>query len=152
MKIIFSTIGKFKSGPELALYEHYAGRVPWKITLKEFDIKKTLPAPVRKSEEAKLLLSACEDADHIIVLDEKGQEMSSTAFAGHLQKRRDSGDRAIAFIIGGADGLDETVRIKAHLLLSLGRTTWPHLLVRGLIAEQLYRAHTIMTNHPYHRE
>lgn len=152
MRIILSAVGKFKTGPENALYAHYTKRLPWKMELREFDIKKMLATPQRKSEEARLLLAACEGADHIIALDEKGKEITSAAFATHLQKRRDSGDRTIAFIIGGADGLDETVRAKANLLISFGRITWPHLLVRGLIAEQLYRAYTIMNNHPYHRE
>ncbi len=152
MNILLSSIGKFKAGPERALYENYTKRLPWKITLKEFEVKKSLATPQRRAEEAKLLLAASADADHVIALDEAGRDMGSAVFAAHLQKRRDTGDRAVAFIIGGADGLDETVRARADLLLSLGRMTWPHLLVRGLLAEQLYRAYSIMNNHPYHRE
>ncbi|HEU5046874.1 MAG TPA: 23S rRNA (pseudouridine(1915)-N(3))-methyltransferase RlmH [Rickettsiales bacterium] len=152
MHILLATIGKFKSGPEAALYEHYTKRLLWKTTLKEFDIKKPLPPEQKKLQEAELLLGACKEADHIIALDETGREMGSQEFASHLRRREDAGDRKIAFIIGGADGLHESVRKRANLLLSFGRVTWPHLLVRGLIAEQLYRAYTILNNHPYHRE
>ncbi len=152
MNILIAAIGKLKSGPELALYEHYTKRLAWKIKLHEFELKKPLSSPQRKAAEAGLLLPACENADHIIALDEKGRELESPQFAAYLQKRRDNGDRTIAFIIGGADGLDDSIRKKAGLMLSLGKMTWPHLLVRGMLAEQLYRAHTILNNHPYHRE
>lgn len=152
MQVILATIGKFKSGPEAELFEHYTKRLPWKLTLKEFDLKKPLPSEQRKLQEAELLLGACKEADHIIALDEIGKDIGSLAFAAHLQRREDAGDRRIAFIIGGADGLHDSVRKRANLLLSFGRVTWPHLLVRGLLAEQLYRAYTILQNHPYHRE
>jgi len=152
MHIFIAAIGKFKSGPEQALYEHYAKRVPWKMTLKEFDIKKPQSVLQRKEQEAELLLTACKTAEYLIALDEKGKELTSTAFAGHLQKVRDRDARTIAFIIGGADGLHETVLARVQLTLSFGRITWPHLLVRGLLAEQIYRAHTILNHHPYHRE
>lgn len=141
-----------KSGPETALYEHYVKRLHWKITLREFEIKKSLASEQRKAGEAELLLAACKDADHIIALDEKGKELTSAGFAGYLEKCRDHGDRNMAFIIGGADGLHQSIRDKANLLLSFGRITWPHLLVRGLLAEQIYRSYTIINNHPYHRE
>lgn len=151
MNIIIAAIGRLK-GTELALYEQYTKRLAWKITPHEFDIKKTLSPETRKAEEAKLLLSACKNADRIIALDEKGKEFSSTEFAGYLQKCQIEGTSRAAFIIGGADGLDESIRKQADLLLSFGRLTWPHLLVRGLLAEQFYRAHSIISGHPYHRE
>jgi 23S rRNA (pseudouridine1915-N3)-methyltransferase len=151
MRIIISAIGKLKSGPEAALFEHYASRLPWKIQVKEFDIKKPLPLAQRRLQEAELLLAACTGADHLIALDEKGKDLGSHEFARHLQKQADSANHTLAFIIGGADGLDESIRKKAHLLLSFGRITWPHMLMRGLLAEQLYRAYSILNNHPYHR-
>jgi 23S rRNA (pseudouridine1915-N3)-methyltransferase len=152
MKILLASIGKCKSGPGLAVYEYYTQRFPWKITLKELEVKKPLPSKERKAQEALLLLEAVKDADHIIALDERGKELTSTAFARHLQKHMDQGSRTIAFVIGGADGLHESVISRAHLVLSFGRITWPHLLMRGLLAEQLYRAYTILNHHPYHRE
>src|ERR1700722_6838344 len=150
MHIIISAIGKLK-GVELRLYEHYAARLAWKISLHEFEVKKQLAPEQRKAQEAALLLSACKNATHIIALDEKGKELTSYALAAHLQKCQLHGTSTIAFIIGGADGLDDSIRKRADMLLSFGRITWPHLLVRGLLAEQLYRSHTILNNHPYHR-
>jgi 23S rRNA (pseudouridine1915-N3)-methyltransferase len=150
--ILIAAIGKLKSGPELALYEHYAARLPWKIAVRELEIKKPLGAPQRMEQEAALLLKAAGDCEHLTAMDESGKEWSSAAFAAHLGRLRDGGVRRIAFAIGGADGLHESVLRKAQQSFSLGRVTWPHLLVRGLLAEQLYRAHTILNGHPYHRE
>jgi 23S rRNA (pseudouridine1915-N3)-methyltransferase len=152
MNILIAAIGKYKSGPERALFEHYSARCAWKITLKEWESKKNLPPAARQAEEGAWLLAACKDAEHLIALDEGGKELSSTEFATHLCKQRDNSVRNIAFIIGGADGLHDNVLKKANLTLSLGRVTWPHLLVRGLLAEQLYRAQSILSGHPYHRE
>ena len=86
-----------------------------------------------------------------MALDERGRSLSSAAFADYLGRRRDEGVADLAFVIGGADGLAERVRSRADLVLSLGAPTWPHLLVRGLLAEQLYRAQSILAGHPYHR-
>ncbi len=152
MNILIAAIGKLKSGHEHALYEYYTGRIPWKITCKEYELKKQMDDARRKEKEAQLLLAACADAAHVIALDERGAQMTSPAFASHLRKIRDGGARKIAFIIGGADGLHESILERAHQSLSFGRVTWPHLLMRGLLAEQLYRAHAILNGHPYHRE
>jgi len=151
MNIIISAIGKLK-GVELTLYEHYTKRLAWKITSHEFEIKKQLTQQQRKHEEAAKLFVPCKNAGHIIALDEKGKELGSNELASHIQKCQLHGASSIAFIIGGADGLDDSIRKRADLLLSFGRVTWPHLLVRGLLAEQLYRAHSIISGHPYHRE
>jgi len=152
MQILIAAIGKLKSGPELVLYEHYAARLPWKITVKEYEVKKPSGTPGRSEQETALLLKACTGSEHLIAMDESGKEWTSAAFAAHLGKLRDGGVRRIAFIIGGADGLQESVLKRAQQSFSLGRVTWPHLLVRGLLAEQLYRAYTILSGHPYHRE
>jgi 23S rRNA (pseudouridine1915-N3)-methyltransferase len=87
----------------------------------------------------------------MVALDEKGTTMDSAAFAARLAAWRDGGRREIAFLIGGPDGLDPRVRSSADLMLSLGTMTWPHLLVRALLVEQLYRAQQILAGHPYHR-
>ena len=116
------------------------------------EVKKTLPPKERKSQEGLLLQGAIADADCIIALDEHGRDMTSAEFAAYLQKRMDSGARTVAFVIGGADGIDDAVLKQAHLTLSFGRVTWPHMLMRGLLAEQLYRTYTILNHHPYHRE
>ncbi len=146
------TIGKWKSGPEKALFEHYAARCPWKLSLKELEYKKPLAPEALKAKEAGLLLAASEGAEIVWALDEAGKEFSSLQFARSLQNYRDQGIRGITFLIGGADGHHDSVRKRASQLFSLGKVTWPHLLVRALLAEQLYRAYTINTGHPYHRE
>jgi 23S rRNA (pseudouridine1915-N3)-methyltransferase len=146
------SVGKWKSGPEKALFEHYGARLPWKITLKELDTKKFIGSDNLKAKEADLLLAACKDSEMVWALDEAGKSFSSSQFAQQLGRYRDDGIRGITFIIGGADGLHESVHKRANHLFSLGKVTWPHLLVRALLAEQLYRAHTILSGHPYHRE
>ena len=151
MNILIAAIGRARSGPEQSLFETYAARLPWKIEVKELEIKKELSPDVRKAREAELLLGAVPDGARVVALDERGKTEASAAFATRLGRWRDDGVRGVAFLIGGADGLDETVRKRADLVLSLGAMTWPHLLVRGLLAEQLYRAHSILTGHPYHR-
>lgn len=152
MHILLAVIGKLKSGPEAELYRHYAARLPWKITLKEHELKKPLSAAVRQEQEAKLLLESCVSAQHLIAMDEKGKPLTSNAFAAHMGGIRDRGVRTVTFVIGGADGLHASILQRADLCFSLGGITWPHMLVRGLLAEQLYRVHTILSGHPYHRE
>jgi 23S rRNA (pseudouridine1915-N3)-methyltransferase len=87
-----------------------------------------------------------------IILDEKGEQLGSMEFAHRLERWRDSGKREARFLIGGADGFDDEARASADLLLAFGRATWPHLLARAMLAEQIWRATSILANHPYHRE
>ena len=87
----------------------------------------------------------------IVALDETGQALTSAAFADKLGGWQMDGTKHVVFMIGGAEGLDDTIRKKARLVISLGAMTWPHLLVRGMLAEQVYRAQSILSNHPYHR-
>lgn len=153
MQVILAAIGKIKSGsPAAQLFDEYKKRLPWTLTLKELDEKKPLPSAQRMKREAELLLAACEGADRIIALDERGKELSSPQFAKQIGDWQQEGMSKLAFVIGGQDGLSPELRKKAHLVLCFGKLTWPHMLVRPLLAEQLYRAHTILTNHPYHRE
>lgn len=152
MRVTLAAIGKLKPGPERALFEHYAGRLNWDLTVREFDLRKPLPATERMAQESAWLLATVKDAEHIIALDERGKELSSVELAAHLRRQRDDGARHLACVIGGADGLESGVRARAHLLLSFGRVTWPHMLMRALLAEQLYRVSSIWANHPYHRE
>ena len=88
----------------------------------------------------------------IVALDERGKDLSSRQLADRIAGWRDDGIRDIVFLIGGADGLDGRVRERADLLLSFGRVTWPHMLMRGMLAEQIYRAQCILAGHPYHRD
>ena len=99
-----------------------------------------------------MLLDACKGYERIVALDESGKTLSSREFADTLKNWQQQGNSSFAFVIGGADGLSEAVLKKSHLAWSLGRVTWPHMLVRALLAEQLYRAHSILSRHPYHRD
>jgi len=153
VQITIAAIGRQKSqSPSTQLFDEYVKRLPWHITLKELEEKKPLPAEQRKIREAELLLAAAKDAHKIIALDERGRDMTSPELAAKLGSWMQEGDSHFAFLIGGQDGLSPDIRKAAHLTLSFGKLTWPHMLVRPLLAEQLYRAYTILTNHPYHRE
>lgn len=152
MRTHLIAVGRMKPGPERELYAHYAARLNPALHMREVEEKRNLPAAKLKVREGELLLNAIPDGAHVVALDEKGRQMGSQAFARKLGSWRDEGIRDVALVIGGANGLDRAVLDRAHLTLSLGSMTWPHMLVRGLMAEQLYRAQAILSGHPYHRE
>ncbi len=151
MRITLAAVGRAKPGPERTLYDHYGGRLSWPLVLKEVEEKRPLPVPDRMAREAELLLATVPSGAVVVALDERGRELGSTDFARRLGDWRDAGIGDIAFLIGGADGHGESVRARADLLLCFGRLTWPHMLVRGMLAEQLFRAQCILSGHPYHR-
>lgn len=117
----------------------------------ELDLRRR-PAALVKEREAELILGALPTEVPLVSLDERGARWSSTELADRLGQWRDRGLAELAFAIGGADGLGSAVLEHAHQILSLGPMTWPHLLVRGMLLEQLYRAQQILAGHPYHRE
>jgi len=146
MKLLIAAIGKAKpSSPEQQLFQDYTKRLPWKIACREF----TAADKLREGEQ---LFGACRGYDRIIALDETGKALSSREFAQNLGNWQQQGHSSFAFLIGGSDGLSDTIVEQSHLVWSLGRITWPHMLVRSLLAEQLYRASSILANHPYHRD
>ena len=149
---LISCIGKQKSGPEKELLDVYQTRLRGALEVREFETKPSLDLKSRKAFEADLLLSPFTNQDFIIALDERGKAMTSSEIAGLIDQAQNDSYKRIGFIIGGADGLCESVRKKANRTLSLGAMTWPHMLVRALIAEQIYRGMCILSNHPYHRE
>ena len=151
MRLWIAAVGRVKAGPARDLYDEYAGRLSWPLTVREVDAKKQLPIAERRRQEADLLRAAVPPGATLVVLDERGMALTSPAFAERIGTWRDSGVADLAFFIGGADGVDQTLRSVANLLLSLGTMTWPHQLVRGMLAEQLYRAQQILAGHPYHR-
>jgi len=151
MKIIVAAIGRAKTGPERELFQSYLARLPWTVELKEIEIKKESDTGTRVAREGSALVNACPPQARIIALDERGKTETSAMFAARIGRWRDDGDRTIVFLIGGADGLDDAIRSRADTILSFGSVTWPHMLVRALLAEQLYRAHSILSGHPYHR-
>ena len=119
--------------------ERYLKRIAWPTKLTELpESGGKVPAPA--------------DNSVTILLDEKGEQLGSTDFARRLERWRDDGRREARFLIGGADGFDDADRAGADLLIAFGRATWPHLLARAMLAEQLFRATSILANHPYHRE
>ena len=152
MEVCLIAVGRARRGPEQALFEHYADRLRHPFKLIEVEEKRPLSGAALQEREATLLLAAIPDGASVIALDECGKHLDSPAFAATLSDWRDRGMRTAAILIGGADGLTDTVRNRADLVLCLGKMTWPHMLVRGLIAEQLYRAQQISAGHPYHRQ
>ena len=151
MRILIAALGKAKAGPELDLYHQYLRRLSPPPALKEMEEKRPLAGPQLKAREAELLLACVPAGAVVVALDERGRDLSSPDFADRIRGWRDGGTADLAFLIGGADGHGEAVRQRADLLLSLGRMTWPHMLVRALLAEQLWRAQAILSGHPYHR-
>ena len=130
----------------------YAARIVPPVAIVELEVRQRLPAAVQKAREAALILAAMPVRARLIALDEHGAMWSSSELAERLAAWRDQGVAELAFAIGGAVGLDEKVLDRADARLSLGPMTWPHLLVRSLLLEQLYRAQQILAGHPYHRE
>jgi 23S rRNA (pseudouridine1915-N3)-methyltransferase len=131
--------GRIGRGPEAELVERYLKRIAWPTKISELpESGGKLPSPPVNGVT--------------VLLDEKGEQLGSTAFAQKLEQWRDAGRREARFMIGGADGFEEADRASADLLLAFGNATWPHLLARAMLAEQLWRATSILANHPYHRE
>ena len=151
MKLTIAAIGRAGRGPERDLYEHYAGRIRWPLVLRELEEKRKLLAPQLMQREGELLLDAAPAGATLVMLDRRGKVLDSEAFAARLGSWRDNSVSDVAFLIGGADGHTETMLKKASLVLSFGAMTWPHLLARGMLAEQIYRAQQLLAGHPYHR-
>ncbi len=151
MRILIAAIGRFRNGPEYDLYQNYVKRLRWPIDLREFEIKQKLPVLARKKVEENVLVKIIPKAAVVVVLDETGTNLSSVSIAKKMGSWQTDGRSTVAFLIGGPDGVTDALRQRADLLLSLGAATWPHLLVRPLLAEQLYRAETILKGHPYHK-
>src|SRR5262245_12039715 len=121
------------------------------MVLCEVEERRRLPLAQLMAGEARLLLAQIPDGATVVALDRSGKALGSEDFAAHLARWRNDGVADLAFVIGGAEGLDRTVLDRAHFRLSLGAMTWPHLLARVLLAEQIWRASAILAGHPYHR-
>jgi 23S rRNA (pseudouridine1915-N3)-methyltransferase len=151
MRLWLAAVGKLRPGPLHDLYGEYAKRIVPAIHLKEVEVRQRLPDAVLAPREGELLLEAVPPTATIVVLDERGTELPSSNFAAKIAAWRDGGVSDLAFLIGGASGHGDVVRARAGFVLSLGRMTWPHMLARVMLAEQLYRAQQILAGHPYHR-
>lgn len=137
-------VGRMKNSPFADLWAEYHKRCQWPVTLHELETR-TQPEEIKKIQE-KIRPGA-----YVIALDERGKSLSSPDFANKIQSVMDQGRPLIQFIIGGADGLNDDIRKNADMLLSFGVQTWPHLMVRAMLIEQIYRAQQINAGHPYHR-
>jgi len=150
MNILIAAVGKLRRGPERDIIDTYLKRMRWDVAIREFDTPGQLDAATRKHRESMLLLEAVPDGSALVALDRRGRNLASEDFARHIGGWRDSGRRA-AFLIGGAEGLDDAILHRADLTLAFGSATWPHMLARCMLVEQIYRAHEILAGHPYHR-
>ena len=151
MRLTIIAVGRAKAGPERTLFEHYAGRITFPFGLREVEERKRLSGALLKQREADLITAQIPDGAVVVALDERGKNLTSPELATRMGQWRDDSIRDVVFIIGGADGLDAPLRSRADLVLSLGKLTWPHMLVRALLTEQMYRAQCILAGHPYHR-
>lgn len=151
VQLVIAAIGKARRGPEDDLAKHYEARLPWKLKLVSSEPTAATTAQ-RQEKEAQWLLENTATCGVRIALDERGETLSSREFAALLEKYQTQARLPVGILIGGPDGLNDTARGACEKLISFGRMTWPHLLVRGMLMEQLYRAHSIHQNHPYHRD
>lgn len=138
-------VGRLRTGPLHELWIEYSRRLSgWCLTLHEIDDRK--PAAVEPA-----ILEKMKSCQYVFALDERGMALPSQKFAAQLQEHEANAIGRIGFVIGGADGLTDQIRYKANFLLSFGVQTWPHMLARVMLIEQIYRARQIVTGHPYHR-
>jgi 23S rRNA (pseudouridine1915-N3)-methyltransferase len=159
MRIDIVAVGRLKSGPEAALYARYAERIggaarplglsgPKLVEIAESGARREAD---RRVEEGRAILAQFAPGGAMLAFDERGAMLDSAAFAARIARCRDEGRRSASFVIGGPDGLSDEVRSRADALISFGAMTMPHQIVRILLAEQIYRAMTILSGHPYHR-
>jgi len=160
VRIIIAAIGRLKKGPEQELVSRYQDRVAKSGKAMGFTAVETIEitesragsSDLRKKEEARALLSRLPDKTFIFCFDERGKRPTSREFASLFETQMDKGTKNIALLIGGPDGFCDSVHQNSNEIISFGSLTLPHQLVRVLVLEQLYRAVTILTGHPYHRE
>ncbi len=159
MQLSVHAIGRLKAGPERDLYDRYASRLKNAgrnvgisgFSLHELNESRLEKATARREQEAQNLLSGIRDNASLIALDENGRDLTSNELAQHIRKLLLAGTPQTAFAIGGPDGHGKHLLERANLKLRFGSLTWPHQIVRIMLAEQLYRVVTILSGHPYHR-
>ena len=160
MRIALIAVGRLKAGPERELFERYVTRLRAMgrsvgvadVDLREIDESRARRPEDRQEDEAASILKAVGPRDVLVALDERGRSPTSADWAADVARERDRGQGVYAVVIGGPDGLSPGLRARAHKVVSFGAMTWPHQLVRVMAAEQLYRALSILSGHPYHRE
>jgi len=159
MKVLVHAVGRMKAGPERELADRYFDRFGKSGPAVGLDFAGIVETPEsraqiaaeRKREEGRALQGHLQPGAVLMLLDERGRSFTSEELAGRIGLLRDDGRKTLVIAIGGADGHDQSLRDQADLVVSLGALTWPHQLVRVMLGEQLYRAATILSGHPYHR-
>lgn len=156
MRVCICAIGRLRTGPERALLDDYLKRFERSGRPLSLGPCQEIEVDDRKAssatEQARLLARALPAGATVVVLDERGEMRDSRSFARMIATQRDNGCSDLAFVIGGADGLDPAFRDSADMALSFGAMVWPHMLARVMLSEQLYRAATILAGSPYHRD
>ncbi len=151
MAVTVVAVGRLKAGPHAALCAEYAKRLPWPLEIREVEERRRLAGDELKAREGALLLAALPKNVLLVALDEHGTVCDSAEFARKFAGWRQSSGDNLAFAVGGADGLSAEVLARARARIAFGTMTWPHALARVMLLEQIYRAHTILAGHPYHR-
>jgi 23S rRNA (pseudouridine1915-N3)-methyltransferase len=160
MRLMIAAVGRLKAGPERELAERFrdrAARIGSALGIRDIEIIDIRESRARETErrlveEAVAVATLIPDGAVTVLLDAKGENLASEAFAAQLRAWRDGGRPSLCFVIGGADGAGAALRQRADLVLAFGAATWPHQLVRIMLMEQIYRALTMLSGHPYHRE
>ncbi len=159
MKLRILAVGRARTGPEAALIAEYQKRLHGSLVIEEVEEKRPLSGAELKMREGALLQAGIDRAAAktgtrpvLVALDERGKTLGSRDFAARLMAWEEQGAPEILFLLGGADGLAPALREQAAFVLSLGQMTWPHLLARAMLVEQIYRAQQIRSGHPYHRD
>ncbi len=159
MRVLVAAVGRLKQGPErelAAAYRKRAEALGRALGLRQIEVveireSRARDAERRRTEESIAIANILPDGAAIVIFDEAGENIDSRGLAALLQKSREENRTALCFVIGGADGIAQSLRARARHVLAFGAATWPHQLVRIMLLEQLYRAGTILAGHPYHR-
>ena len=152
MRITIVAVGKLRQSIFSQLYGLYAKRLRWELRLREIEPHNSKNIKEQQRHESARLLALIPNGAQIIILDENGETLSSSRLASWIDSKIQNGSKDICIVIGGANGLDLDIFPKSNLILALGRLTWPHLMVRGMILEQIYRVQQILSGHPYHKD
>lgn len=151
VNILIAAVGKAKRCPEAELVADYVKKTRWNVTFREIpDAPASLPTEQRRAAEAKKIEALLDTGTRLIALDAMGEQVTSPQFAKIITAAQGERVKQLLFAIGGQDGLDPCLIKAAHRVVAFGKTTWPHKLVRAMLAEQIYRAYTISIGHPYH--
>lgn len=159
MRVMVAAVGRLKAGADRELAERYRDRVAKAgraVAINDIDVVEVRESPAHEAErrvieESIAVANIIPDGAVVVLLDRQGENVDSDAFVGRLRAWRDDSRHTVCFVIGGADGLGRALRDRADLVLAFGAATWPHQLVRIMLLEQIYRAVTILSGHPYHR-